>query len=400
MGEYEHYDLVKLVKSIAFFRFFLMLLIVYYLSKFDILNFKFFFLSAGLVPVLLSLDIIYQYIFGFDIIGIKSQPGNYNSGFFGDELIAGGFIKNFCFFSIFCLTFFFKKKNNLRFILTILVICILGSGILFSGNRMPLILFFVGLLLIFIISKELKKILFTSFIVLFIIFGFIGSFDSKISTKYLSYYVNAKVILGLEHQEKRYKKKTFEHEEVRSSVSIEEKEPWQRFINNPEWEGKPLKDDFEFSWPMQNELDSHTKLYATALDVWGKNKIFGNGIKSFRQDCKHFLLHKKNRLCSNHPHNYYLEILTDLGILGLASLIIIALLFIIFLVKNYKFLRSNNIENIFLLAATISLILEAFPIKSSGSIFTTSNATYIMLMGSIILSHKKLLKVENFGKAT
>jgi len=40
------------------------------------------------------------------------------------------------------------------------------------------------------------------------------------------------------------------------------------------------------------------------------------------------------------------------------------------------------------LAATISLILEVFPFKSSGSVFTTNDAAYIILIASIILSHK------------
>ena len=81
------------------FRFFLMLVIVYLLSKFDILNFKYFFLSATFISLLVSLDIIYQYIFGFNVIGLKSLV-HHNSGFFGDELIAGNFIKNFSFFFI------------------------------------------------------------------------------------------------------------------------------------------------------------------------------------------------------------------------------------------------------------------------------------------------------------
>ena len=86
-----------------------MLIIVYLLSEYDILNFKYFFVSAAFSSVFISLDIIFQYIFGFNIIGLKSLhvtqnlPGYYfrNAGFFGDELIAGGFIKNFSFFSIF-----------------------------------------------------------------------------------------------------------------------------------------------------------------------------------------------------------------------------------------------------------------------------------------------------------
>jgi O-antigen ligase len=102
-----------------------------------------------------------------------------------------------------------------------------------------------------------------------------------------------------------------------------------------------------------------------------------------------FLESKKNRLCSSHPHNYYFEILTETGIVGLFVTLMIASLFVVFILKNFKFFKGNNIENFILLAATIGLILEAFPFRSSGSIFTTNNATYIILIASIILSHKK-----------
>ena len=99
LDEYESYDLTKLIKSIVFFRFFILILIIYLLNSLNLLNFKFFFLSASLAPFLISLDVIYQYTFGFDIIGYKSL-GVYNSSFFGDELIAGGYIKSFAFFDI------------------------------------------------------------------------------------------------------------------------------------------------------------------------------------------------------------------------------------------------------------------------------------------------------------
>ena len=67
------------------------------------------------------------------------------------------------------------------------------------------------------------------------------------------------------------------------------------------------------------------------------------------------------------------------------------LLFVFFIIKRFKFLNDNTLENLLLFAATISLMLEAFPIRSSGSIFTTHNATYLVLIASIILSYKKLL---------
>ena len=87
----------------------------------------------------------------------------------------------------------------------------------------------------------------------------------------------------------------------------------------------------------------HRRIFLTALDTWKikdlSGKLFGGGIKSFREDCwnlaklPNYYLgealkpEKKNRLCSNHPHNYYLEILVETGIIGLFIVIIIGILY-------------------------------------------------------------------------
>ena len=183
---YEYVHLTRLIKSIMFFRFFLMLIIIYLLNEFNILNFKYFFISATFFSLLLSLDIIYQYFSGFNIIGLKGHI-YYNTGFFGDEIIAGSFIQRFSFFSIFFIAYILSNKNNARFTLTTFAICVLGVGVLFSGNRMPLILFFFGLLLTFLFRIKLKKIITAGLIVLIIIFNFIFSSNEIINTRFMSF---------------------------------------------------------------------------------------------------------------------------------------------------------------------------------------------------------------------
>jgi hypothetical protein len=212
-----------------------------------------------------------------------------------------------------------------------------------------------------------------------------------INAAYTSLYEN---IRGQVIVERIFKKNTeINHEAGENSTLTKEKEQ-HSFPLYPQYTG------FFSAW------NPHTRILLTAVDTWKKNKIFGNGIKSFRIDCHklagsaiypeagYYLgedakLFKKNRLCSNHPHNYYFEILTDTGIVGLFFTLIIALLFVVFVLKNFKLFKKNNIENFILLATTISLILEVFPFKTSGSIFTTNNAAYIILLSSIILSYKK-----------
>jgi O-antigen ligase len=129
-------------------------------------------------------------------------------------------------------------------------------------------------------------------------------------------------------------------------------------------------------------------------------KIIANQIKNSEGQevnmTESFIPLKKNRLCSNHPHNYYLEILTEVGAVGFLIALVIALLFSIFILKNFKLLKKDNLQNFILLAAIISLIIELFPFRTSGSFFSTNNATYITLIVSIYLSNKKILKDKNF----
>ena len=379
---YEYVHLIRLAKSILFFRFFLMLIIVYLLNELDILNFRYFLLSAAFISILVSLDIIYQYIFGFDMIGFKSHV-SHNTGFFGEERIAGGYIQRFSLFSIFFIAFSLKDKISAKYILTIIIICILGTGILFSGNRMPLVLFLGGLFLIFLFDVKLKKIVTISFISLLIIFKFIISSDDTIKNLYISYYGNSKDVL------------------ISAIPNIFKKNQSQKYNENKKSKIKNRP----------NYQSVQNRIFLTAIDTWKKNKMLGNGIKSFRIDCaklrpknilikdeinlaETFLLGKKNRLCSNHPHNYYLEILTETGIVGLFISLIIAILFVSFFFKNFKYFKGNSVENFILLSAIISLTLELFPLKSTGSLFTTNNATYLTLISSILISHKKLLKTN------
>ena len=105
--------------------------------------------------------------------------------------------------------------------------------------------------------------------------------------------------------------------------------------------------------------------------------FFGNGLKSFRTTCK-TKLHLPNRVCEAHPHNYYLELLNDSGLVGL----IIFLLGIIFLLfeksRNPKKIYEN--EKTIFLCLVIIIISEFFPFKSSGSFFTTSNSSFVFFL--------------------
>ena len=247
---------------------------------------------------------------------------------------------------------------------------------------MPFALFLFGLLLLFIFNKESRKIVLIGYFMIFIIFGFIRSFDYNIKYSYSSFYEGIKkasISLSQKINNDLLKINLKEDKKLEEKKELE-KCAYRSECNNP-------------------EADGYNKLIYTAIETWKPNKLFGNGIKSFRFECHKIVAVEKSALCSNHPHNYYLEILIDLGILGFVLVMVIALMFMAFLVKNYKALKkANNLQSLFLLAAIISIFLEVFPFKSSGSIFTTNNTTYLILISSIVFSYKQLLKGKNLEK--
>jgi len=95
--------------------------------------------------------------------------------------------------------------------------------------------------------------------------------------------------------------------------------------------------------------------------------------------------------CNTHPHNYYLEILTDLGLIGFILFFTIFIIIIYnSLIKKY-FFKSDLSFNELIIPFIFIFIPEIFPLRTSGSFFSTTNSTYIFLLISIIvtLSSKK-----------
>ena len=101
------------------------------------------------------------------------------------------------------------------------------------------------------------------------------------------------------------------------------------------------------------------------------------------------LKYEKNLLCAPHPHNIYLEILINQGIVG----IIIFFIFLLSILKKYYLdliaPKKNHFEKMFILSFLIIFIVELWPLRSYGSIFQTVNGTLFWFL--ISLTSSKLL---------
>ena len=90
-----------------------------------------------------------------------------------------------------------------------------------------------------------------------------------------------------------------------------------------------------------------------------------------------------------HPHNYYLEMLTETGLIGffMLNLIFLITIYISFFKKYFtdSHLNYNHLITPFMFL----FLVEIFPIKSTGSFFTTGNTTYLFLIMAITVAFSR-----------
>ena len=137
----------------------------------------------------------------------------------------------------------------------------------------------------------------------------------------------------------------------------------------------------------------HGRIFKTSLKMWEEQPLIGFGFKSFRIKCWNILekwegsAHVASYACSNHPHNYYLELLSEAGIIGTSLMII----FFLILIKNsffylIKFKDITEPEKYLLISFIIVFLLEIWPIRSSGSFFSTWNSTFFWLSVAMLFT--------------
>ena len=125
----------------------------------------------------------------------------------------------------------------------------------------------------------------------------------------------------------------------------------------------------------------HIAIYLTSIDLFLDKPFIGSGIKSYRNQCSK-KLHLPNRVCESHPHNYVLEILNDTGLLGFLLIYYLVIYLLLNNYKDYKLSEKLNfkISHWIYLAIILTLFIQFFPIKSSGSFFSTYNSAFIFLI--------------------
>ena len=300
---------------------------------------------------ILIIDGYIQYFFGKNIIGYALAPGPRVSSFFGDELILGSYISRLfpIFFGI--AIFFHNKKKELFFIS---IIFILAETLVFlSGERSSL--FYLNLSAIFIIILIKKhKIL-------------------RIVTLTCSLFV----IFILINTNPNTKSRIFDLTVQQTGVC--------KYFNSCDESSKKQK-LYIFS-PV------HQSIYHSAFNIFLDNKLFGVGVKNFRKFCKDEMYKVSKFSCSTHPHNTYLQFLTELGLFGFVFLIFIFFSFIYFSTKHLirSFTKRIYFSD-FQICLLSSILITLWPFIPNGNFFNNwLSIIYFFPIGIFLWSCSKKL---------
>lgn len=298
------------------------------------------FLIWSCVFFLISFDVYLEGITGKNILGYGSEIGKHKYGqrivsFFIDEPIVGGFINAF----LLIIVGFFSDKLNLKY----------KNLILFSS-----FIFILAILITGERSNTLKAI-FALIFFLLVVRNF--SIKSKI---------NSIILLSLI-----------------ITISI-------------------LNSDFlklRFLTQIKNSLNYEKNIYfqlqKSGFEVFKNYKIFGVGNKNYRfETCNNNSnLKNVNYICTTHPHQTYLEFLSEHGIFGTT---VILLIFYLLIFSKFK-LFFKSYKNIQL--GTFMYLLFAFsPFLPSGSFFSDYSITLFFINMSIFYASSTELNIFDNSK--
>jgi O-antigen ligase len=271
--------------------------------------------------LIVFIDSIFQYFNGVNLLGIQLSSYNKISSFFGRDVKLGSYLARFYLFSYIFIYYFLDKKLlnvihlNLFNLLTIIII-------LFTGERTSFFIFVFNFLLInFILNRN---------------------FFNKAITFFLAIFTSLIILVNVEDVKSRYIDQTFKQFTDLNDKSLN-----------------------VFS-------KGHENHYKIALKMFSDNKLFGQGSNTFRYLCssEKFRISDKNEGCSTHPHNIYLQLLAETGLVG-GFFLLIAFFYIYYkLIIGFIINKKvKNFEKKLLFYVPIAIYL--FPFIPTGSFFNS-----------------------------
>ena len=126
------------------------------------------------------------------------------------------------------------------------------------------------------------------------------------------------------------------------------------------------------------------------------NKILGVGVKNFRNFCSDEKYYTNKYSCATHPHNSYIQILSETGIIGFSFLLFVLLYFCKYVFKHFFLkLKKKYYFNDFEICILSGLALYLWPIVPTGNVFSNWLNILLILNLPFLIWSRKLIKNKN-----
>jgi O-antigen ligase len=344
---------LNILSILLYFRFGLYVMAIFYFLNEEKNLIKYFLNTIVILFLVLFFDSLVQYFFGHNLIGLKNIEASRITSFFGDEQVLGGYITRLFPFLLLLKNMSDEDSKNKKY-LVYFAIFVSPVLIFLSGERVAMVLFFLMITYYLVFFVRSKKFRFIYFYVFLTIIG-IGTLLYS-SSSYYDRFIN----------------QTFQ--------SLTNKTYGQNVHFLPE---EYEKNTFYFL------SAQHQNFVYTAINVFKKNKLLGTGPKSYRYICWNKDYGLNDLSCNTHPHNYYLQLLIETGLLGVLFLLL-CYFYIIYrsFINFIKLLKNQH----FSMSEVIILgfyFTQLWPLMQHGSFFNNWNSIILFLPMAFLLFFKE-----------
>jgi O-antigen ligase len=246
------------------------------------------------------------------------------SSFFGDELIMGSYLSRL--FPLLFALFLVKQKQKFEIYFIGLLFILVDVLIFMSGERTAFFFLNLSTVFIIILVKEYQKFRLVTFIIAMICIFVLSLNSSKLSDRMFK--IPAKN-MGL----------------IKSS------------------NGSTIKSTIF--------TPVHDSLIRTAYNMFKEQPLLGHGPKMFRVICKDEKYAVNRRSCGTHPHNFYVQLLAETGIIGFSILLSVLVYVFYSALRQFKSIifkqkRPLTDYQVCLLAG---IFITVWPFSPNGNFF-------------------------------
>ena len=305
--------------SLFYFRIGVFSCFIWYLIDKDKSILTFFYYALVLCFSVLVIDGYIQYFTGVNLTGFKIS-GIRVSSFFGDELIMGSYLSRL--FPLLFALFLVKKKQKYEIYFIGALFILVDVLIFMSGERSAFFFLNLSTVFIIILIKEYQKFRLVTFIIAIICVFILSLYSTNLS---------------------------------------------QRMFKGPAEDMGLVKSSKEaviFS-------KAHDSLIRTAYNMFKDQPLLGHGPKMFRIICKDEKYATGINPCMTHPHNFYIQLLAETGIIGFLFLLS-ALVYVVYTaLRQFKsiILKEKRPLSDYQVCLLAGILITVWPLTTNGNFF-------------------------------